>query len=53
LDQLAGVLEGTHTADLGSVVRTVLSGVLSATADDDVAIVMVRVTPHDEAAARQ
>lgn len=43
LDQLAGVLEGTHTADLGSVVRAVLSGMLPATADDDVAIVMVRI----------
>ncbi|WP_454854773.1 SpoIIE family protein phosphatase [Promicromonospora soli] len=43
LDQLAGVLEGTHSADLGSVVRTVLSGMLPATADDDVAIVMVRI----------
>lgn len=51
LDQLAGVLEGTHTADLGTVVRTALSGMLSATADDDVAIVMVRVTPPDAAAA--
>ncbi|MFC8800445.1 SpoIIE family protein phosphatase [Promicromonospora sp. NPDC057138] len=45
LDKLAGVLEGTHTADLGSVVRTALSGMLSAAADDDVAIVMVRATP--------
>lgn len=43
LDQLAGILEGTHTADLDSVVRTVLSGMLSATADDDVAIVTVRI----------
>jgi hypothetical protein len=46
LDQLAGVLKGTHTADLGSVVQTVLSGMLEATADDDVAIVMVRATPR-------
>ncbi len=46
LDQLAGVLKGTHTADLGSVVQTALSGMLDATADDDVAIVMVRATPH-------
>lgn len=45
LDQLARVLEGTHTADLGSVVQTALSGMLEATADDDVAIVMVRATP--------
>lgn len=51
LDQLAGVLAGTHTADLASVVRTALS-MLSATADDDVAIVMVRVTPHGTSSGR-
>ncbi|WP_285101654.1 SpoIIE family protein phosphatase [Promicromonospora sp. MEB111] len=42
LDKLAEVLEGTQTADLGTVVETALSGMLSVTADDDVAIVMVR-----------
>ncbi|MFE7507729.1 SpoIIE family protein phosphatase [Promicromonospora sp. NPDC057488] len=42
LDLLAKVLEGTHTADLGTVVEAALSGMLSATADDDVALVMVR-----------
>jgi serine phosphatase RsbU (regulator of sigma subunit) len=42
LDQLAAVLEGTQDADLDSVVETALSGMLSGTADDDVAIVMVR-----------
>jgi serine phosphatase RsbU (regulator of sigma subunit) len=45
LDELAAVLEGTHCADLDSVVETALSGMLSGTADDDVAIVMVRANP--------
>lgn len=42
LDRLAKVLEGSHGADLGSVVETALSGMLSTAVDDDVAIVMVR-----------
>jgi len=42
LEKLAGVLEGTHVADLRCVVETALSDMLSGTADDDVAIVMVR-----------
>jgi serine phosphatase RsbU (regulator of sigma subunit) len=45
LDELAALLEGTHCADLDSVVETALSGMLAGTADDDVAIVMVRAHP--------
>jgi serine phosphatase RsbU (regulator of sigma subunit) len=49
LDELAAVLEQTHGTDLDRVVETVLSGMLSDTADDtaadDVAIVMVRANP--------
>lgn len=44
LEKLAGVLEGTHTTDLRCVVETALTGMLSGTADDDVAIVMVRAS---------
>ncbi|WP_020016589.1 SpoIIE family protein phosphatase [Promicromonospora sukumoe] len=42
LDQLAKVLAGTHTEELPAVVQVALSGMLSGSAGDDVAIVMVR-----------
>lgn len=44
LDRLAEVLAGTHDAGLETMVDTALSGMLGTTADDDVAIVMVRPT---------
>lgn len=53
LDKLAKVLEGTQTADLGTVVETALSGMLSVTADDDVAIVMVRYSTRPGAPVNQ
>ncbi|MFI2363536.1 SpoIIE family protein phosphatase [Promicromonospora sp. NPDC019610] len=46
LEKLAGVLEGTHTADLQTVVETALRGMLSDTVADDVAIVLVRALPR-------
>nr|BFF17589.1 hypothetical protein GCM10025730_11100 [Promicromonospora thailandica] len=42
LRQLAAVLAQAHDADLGSLVEVTLAGMLDGTADDDVAIVMVR-----------
>lgn len=45
LDQLAKVLAGTHTDELPAVVQVALSGMLSGSAGDDVAIVMVRARP--------
>ncbi|MFD7312125.1 SpoIIE family protein phosphatase [Promicromonospora sp. NPDC059942] len=56
LDQLAKVLEGSHGADLGTVVESALTGMLSATddstVDDDVAIVAVRAGTRPEAPGR-
>lgn len=45
LDRLAGVLEGTHTAELRTIVETALSGMLCTPGEDDVAIVLVRANP--------
>lgn len=50
LDQLARLLEETHGAELDAVVETALSGMLSTTVDDDVAIVIVRANPWTDTA---
>jgi serine phosphatase RsbU (regulator of sigma subunit) len=50
LDKLAKILEEAHGAELDAVVQAALSGMLPATADDDVAIVMVRARPRADTA---